>query len=342
MVAALRRLDGALPPHADLSLWRKRRVDAQVRLLRRGGHGDRDRGIDARRHERLEAGAGMVGAREASGPARRVEELPGRDGLPRSQVAEARVGRVVPEDAVAAAGDEERHDHRRVALPEIEVVALEVEETELLLAEAVERLAVGRPPLLPDVESLLALHLGRHQGAPALLLDENLFAPRVEERHLSRAEVHADLHLRCGQRRLAPGVGALDLHRLAATHAGGEARAGEEGGVAGEGHAYHVVGTEGHLQVAAADRENEAIGGTGAAQGRGAQQGRQDGGGNEEAGVPIHDVLQTTGQSPGVRRGSRTPLGCGRLPWRDSRRRRRGRGGRRGRSARRRSPRHPG
>ena len=254
VVAALGRLDRALPPHADLPLRRKRGVDPEVRLLRPARDLDVDPRVDARGDEPLEARPCVVRAGQAAGLPRRVEEPVRRDGSPLAQVAEAGVRRVVPEDAVAAAGDEEGHDHGRVVLPELEVVPLHVHQAELVLAEAVERLVLVLVPLLAGVEGLLPLDLGRHERAPALLLDEDRRALRVEERDPPRGEVHADLHLRGGEGRLPAGVGALDADRVAPADAGGQARPVEEGGVAGESHAHDVVGAEGHSQVAAADR----------------------------------------------------------------------------------------
>ena len=207
-------------------------MDPQVRLLRPARDLDVDPRVDARGDEPLEARPRVVRAGQAAGPPRRVEEPVRRDGSPLAQVAEAGVRRVVPEDAVAAAGDEEGHDHGRVVLPELEVVPLHVQQAELVLAEAVERLVLVLVPLLAGVEGLLPLDLGRHERAPALLLDEDRRALRVEERDPPRGEVHADLHLRGGEGRLPAGVGALDADRVAPADAGGEARPVEEGGLA--------------------------------------------------------------------------------------------------------------
>ena len=281
------------------------------------------------------------------GLARRVEQAGGRDGLPGPQVAEARVGRVVPEDAVAAAGDEEGHDHGRVALPEVEVVALEVEKAQLLLSETVERLAVVFGPLLPHVERPLSLHVRGLERPSAVPLSEHHLAPRVEERDCAGPEIHPDLHLRRGESRPSPGVGTLDTNGLAATQARGEARPAEERGVAGVGHAHDVLGAEGNLQLTAGDRQIEDGGALRAGrQGGGRQHGQRDAE-CEQGGDLVHGSLRKAGgarmgEGEARRRGSRTPHGCARPPWPGSRRRRRGRGGRRGLPARRRSPRHPG
>ena len=75
-----------------------------------------------------------------------VEEPVGRDRRQLAQIAEARERGVVPQDAPAAAGDQEGDHQRAVVLPEIEVVALEVQQAELVLAEAIERLVRLRGP----------------------------------------------------------------------------------------------------------------------------------------------------------------------------------------------------
>ena len=251
------------------------------------------------------------------------------------QVAEPGVRRVVPEDAVAAAGDEEGHDHGRVVLPELEVVPLDVHQAELVLAQAVERLVLVLVPLLAGVEGLLPLDLGRHERAPALLLDEDRRGPRVEERDPPRGEVHADLHLRGGEGRLPAGVGALDADRVAPADPGGQARPVEEGGLWREGHAHDVVGAEGHLQVAAAVSKSWAT--------PAPAEEVTEGGAARAAPAAITMAIRFIGLSRKLRCSrSRTPRGCARPPWPDSRRRRRGRAGRRGRSARRRFPRRRG
>ena len=104
----------------------------------------------------------------------------------RRDVAELRRRCVVPQDAVAAI----RHEHRdlddRVALPEIEVVSLDIEFAFLPLTESEERLAVVRLPELLHVEGLLPLHLGWHNFVAIGRFGEDDVAGRVGERHGSR------------------------------------------------------------------------------------------------------------------------------------------------------------
>ena len=98
----------------------------------------------------FEVRAAEVVAGEAAALAVLVEEALGGDGLELAQIAEPRERGVVPQDAPAAAGDQERDDQRAVVLPEIEVVALQVEEPQLVFAEAVERLVGMGEPFLRE------------------------------------------------------------------------------------------------------------------------------------------------------------------------------------------------
>ena len=118
-------------------------------------HVDADVGGLAGRGGAVDGGEG-----QATGLAIGVVEVGGRDGDEGAQIAEAGEGGVVPEDAVAARGDEEGDDDVGVVLPEIEVVALDVGDAELHLAEAVEGLVGLGVPALLDVECVFALHGG--------------------------------------------------------------------------------------------------------------------------------------------------------------------------------------
>ena len=90
----------------------------------------------------------------------------GGNRLERPHIAELRRRRVVPEQTVAAA----RHDHRDVddgiALPEVEIVALDVQLAFLTLAESVQGFVRARLPELLNVVGLLALD-SRGLDAPA-------------------------------------------------------------------------------------------------------------------------------------------------------------------------------
>ena len=114
-------------------------VDSDV-----GGLAGRGRAVDGREGEPAGLAVGVV-------------EIGGGDGGEGAQIAEAGEGGVVPQDAVAARGDEEGHDDVGVVLPEVEVVSLDVGDAELHLAEAVERFIGLRLPALLDVECLFAL-----------------------------------------------------------------------------------------------------------------------------------------------------------------------------------------
>jgi Fe-S oxidoreductase len=163
---------------------------------------------------------------------------------------------------------------------------------QLLLAEPVERFAARLVPLLPHVERPLPLHVRGLERPTAVPFGEHHFAPRVEERDRAGPEVHPDLHLRRRQRRPSPGVGALEANGGAAAHARGQAGPLEEGHVARERHADDVVRAERHLQVAAAHREDEAVGGASRAiRRKGGGRGGQRSGQDDRGGESIHRCL---------------------------------------------------
>lgn len=113
----------------------------------------------------------------------------------------AREGRVVPKDAVAAAGDQKGHSVGSIVLPEIEIVALDVEQPELVFSQAIQRLIGIRLPLLLHVERLLALYLGGRNDAAAVLLRENGLARGIKEADRARSEIDTDRKPRGGDRR---------------------------------------------------------------------------------------------------------------------------------------------
>ncbi len=112
--------------------------------------------------------AGVVGAERAGGEAAGlmggIHQAAGGDGHKFAQIAETREGEVVPQNAVAAARHQEWHNDVRVVLPQIEVIPLDIEDANLPLAEAIERLVGIRLPLLAHMKGLFTLHFGRRQG----------------------------------------------------------------------------------------------------------------------------------------------------------------------------------
>ena len=158
-----------------------------------GPGGRRDADPRRRRHrERLaQVAVGEEGGGEAPRLARLVHRR--RRGQ-RGHVlgpAEAHVGRVVPEEPPAPGRDEEGNDDLAIVLPEVQVAAGEVEEAILVLAEAVERLALGALELLADHERRLAEDLHGGEGLPAARpLAQQRPPGLVLERHLAGAERH--------------------------------------------------------------------------------------------------------------------------------------------------------
>ena len=173
---------------------------------------------------RLEVRAREVRARQSAGPcpSRRTAATPGIDtGSRRSP---NRVNEVVlPEDAVAAARHQEGDGDRRVVLPEIEVVALDVRDPELVLPEAVERFVLRRPRL-PHVRGLLALH-GRGLERPLRLGDDRR-ARAVERRGRCRSSRRRARTSAAGLNPQPRRPTAVALHRAAAAllRRGGETR----------------------------------------------------------------------------------------------------------------------
>ena len=126
-------------------------------------------------------GRGERAGREAAGLVGSVNQAIGGDGLKFAQVAEAREGKIVPQHAVTAARHQKRHDDVRVVLPQIEVLALDVNDADLPLAEAVKRFVGVRFPLLAHVERLFALHFGGRDRPAIGLFGQNGFAVGIEK-----------------------------------------------------------------------------------------------------------------------------------------------------------------
>ena len=184
-------------------------------------------------------GCGAVDGREgeAAGLAVGVVEVGGRDGDEGAQIAEAGEGGVVPEDAVAARGDEEGHDDVGVVLPEVEVVSLDVGDAELHLAEAVEGLVgLGLPSLL-DVECLFALDGGGLQRAAAGGLGEDGTACGVCEGDGAGVAVDDDVQFGGGEDEGRRAFGELPAGGEGGIGKDVERGAAEEAGGAREGHA---------------------------------------------------------------------------------------------------------
>ncbi len=176
------------------------------------------------------------------------------------ELAEARERGVVPEDAVTAARDQERNEDLGVVLVEIQVGVGEIDQIELVLAEAVERLAACALPTLGHRERRLApaqplLHL-----VPAVALGEDRLRRRsrlrVVERHrpLGQGDAHDE---RGGGDALAGGlVGDRERRRHAALAGGGQRRARKERRIARVGDTHDVVGAHADLEEAVADRQH--------------------------------------------------------------------------------------
>ena len=218
-------------------------------------HVDADVGGLAGRGGAVDGGEG-----QATGLAIGVVEVGGRDGDEGAQIAEAGEGGVVPEDAVAARGDEEGDDDVGVVLPEIEVVALDVGDAELHLAEAVEGLVGLGVPALLDVECVFALHGGGLQRAAARGFGEDCVARGVCEGDGAGVAVDDDVQFGSGE-----DEGRRPLSELPAGGEGGignnvERGAAEEIGGARKGHADDAVGEELDAEIAGVEVEGEAVG----------------------------------------------------------------------------------
>jgi len=183
----------------------------------------------------------------------------GGDGGELAQIAEARVRGIVPENTVAAAGDEEGNDDVGVALPEIEIEAAQVDDAELALAEAVERCAGSGVPLLTDVKSLFALDLGGRERAAAGRLGENWLTGEVEEGDAPRGKIEPDLKLRGEQRHGDWVFREFPRGRFPRRRDGHEAFPREERGIVGLHDAHDVGGAELHFQLRVVASDDHAV-----------------------------------------------------------------------------------
>ena len=96
-----------------------------------------------------------------------VDQVVSRDRRERRDVAELGWRRVVPEQAIASTGDDERDVDDGVSLPEVEVEAFDIQLAFLALTEAVEGLVRIRLPDLLNVVGVGALHRRGHQASAA-------------------------------------------------------------------------------------------------------------------------------------------------------------------------------
>ena len=190
----------------------------------------------------------------------RVPQEARRNRLERAKIAEAGVGCVVPEDAIAAARHQERHHRGAIVLPEVEIIALDVHQAEMVLDQAVQRLTRGRLPPLPDVKGLHALDLGRLDHAAAGHFGENRASPGVEERNRPGREVHAHLEPRRRQRhRATRRLGCPGRRRVRRPdhHEAGQL---EKGAVLRGRNANDIVRANFHFQHGVADGDDHAVG----------------------------------------------------------------------------------
>ncbi len=261
--------DRAVPGHARVAL-RELRVELRHRDLRRVVDG-RDRRAILRRAERdlrvhtrrddVPALAAPLAVRpgEAARAALGVEEVRRRhmDGLAR--VAELRVRGVVPQQTVAAARREERHDVHDVVLVQVHVAARVVHPAVLMRPEPVERLASLRLELGPHVEGLLAHDLGRRERAAAGLLGKQSATLAIEERDgptRQRDPRREPLgrHVHSARSRLH-----LECRRLAGVGHGHERLAREERASRRVHHAHEIVPAHAKLQPTIAHLQGDPV-----------------------------------------------------------------------------------
>ena len=177
-------LDLARPAHAGRAFWQ-----AGVNELVGPFLFARQRDVDAPVHplanQVLEIRALVERSGETAALAAGVEEALGRDG----QISKAREGRVVPQDAPAAARNQEGNHEGAVVLPKVKVVSLQVQQAEVVLTETVESFVGMGEPLLAHVLRVLALDSCGHERPAAILLLKDGSAGGVEERDPARGEV---------------------------------------------------------------------------------------------------------------------------------------------------------
>jgi hypothetical protein len=145
-------------------------------------------------------------------------------------------------------------------LPQVEVVALDVEEPVLVLAQAVERFASTRLPFLPDVQRLLALDIHRFERPTLGLLCEHDLAQPIEEREPPGRAVHPHLEGTGREHGLCLRGDDLEGRLLAALGLGHPGLAREEGRLLREEHADHVGRADLELQSARGQGQQQAVG----------------------------------------------------------------------------------
>ena len=177
-----------------------------------------------------------------------------------AEIAEAGEGGVVPEDAVAAAGDEEGDDDVGVVLPEVEVVTLDVGDAELHLTEAVEGFAGLGLPLLLDVECVFALDGGGLDDSAAGGFGEDGTTRGIGEGDGAGAAVDDDLEFGGGEDDGCGAFGELPTGGHGVVGNDVDGGAAEEAGGFGEGDADDGVGEELDAEIAGVEMEDEAIG----------------------------------------------------------------------------------
>ena len=259
MVTAHDGLHRALPAHAHAPGRRERRINSRVGLRRFGGYREVDARIVLRRDEPFKPGAGIVRRGQAAAPAVRIDQLRRGNRLRILQTAEAGARGIIPQDSITAARDQEGHRHLCVALPEIEVVALDVHEAELVLAETVQRLIRIRLPLLAHLPRLLPLYCGGRQHPPARFLGKDALTRCVEERHDAGRQFDPHFEFRgVEHRRVVRSRQGPRRHRAVPRHHG-HARTGEERPVLRIGHADNVVRPDFDLESGVAERDDDSV-----------------------------------------------------------------------------------
>ena len=147
------------------------------------------------RHQPLKMRPGIVKTGQPARLAIRIKQLHRGDCLKRAKIAESRKRSVVPKNPVAAAGNQKRHNISPVVLPKVQIIALDVQQPQLIFSQSVQRLVCRSLPSLLYMECLLALHFRGRNRSPAVLLSEDRLALSVEKSDRSGSQVHSHLEL---------------------------------------------------------------------------------------------------------------------------------------------------
>ena len=230
------------------------------------------------------------------------------------QVAEARVRRVVPEQAPAPARYQEGHDVHDVELVHVHVVAGVVHEAVLVRAQAIEGLTGGGLELGLHVEGGLAHDLGRDEGlAAARLLRQQDASARVQERHRAAGQGDAG-----GQALGHDGhrvVGGLDVERRrrAGVRDGDDRPAAEERARWRVDDAHDVLAADMQLQPSLAHGQGDAV--REPLRGAGGTRRGDDGEQENAPGASVHSILPSEAQilTSAARHRARRSL----LQWHD-------------------------